>query len=311
MIRINEIILLFILTISMAACFPSKEVTIDNFHIYETPPNGIKIAENFFCDQSEMTNVGWREYMFWNKKIFGLNSTEYISTLPDTLVWIAVDSCLKPYAEYYLRHPIYMYHPVVGISQKQAEEYSKWRSDRVFEKILVEHATITYDSAQTKFSYFTIERYFNGELGNIDSDLKTNYYPEYRLPTQSERQVIMAYIDSVDKGYTEKCKTRSSNYCKEHHSTIRSDIIPCDKTAFVSDLTLTMGVYSNCSSKKGEPIYNLMGNVSEWTVDADISVGGGWKDSKERILTADTFHTPSPNAWTGFRNVFEWKRWEE
>jgi formylglycine-generating enzyme required for sulfatase activity len=203
------------------------------------------------------------EYMFWNKKVFGYYSPEYISTLLDTSVWIGGDSCLFPNTKYYLRHPAYRHYPVVGVSQKQAEEYSKWRSDRVFEYLLTKYEIITYDSAQTKENYFTIEKYFHGELKNVISD-----YPE-----------------------------------------MQSDIVPCVSGPFKGDPT--RNVSTNCCSKKGNPIYNLRGNVSEWLSEKDITAGGGWKDTRTQILTSDLFVTTEANAWTGFRNVCKWKKWEE
>jgi len=298
-----------VITVSLTACFSSKKVTVENFHLYQTPPSGVKISDNFYCDQTEISNIDWMEYMFWNKKVFGYYSREYISTLLDTSVWIGADSCFPPNTKHYLRHPAYRHYPVVGVSQKQAEEYSKWRSDRVFEYILTKYEIITYDTAQTKENYFTIEKYYHGELTNVISDKKVYYYPEYRLPTQSERKQILAYSDSLNNAYFEKCKSKYCLYCKENYPEMQSDIVPCVSGLFKGDPT--RNVTTNCCSKKGNPIYNLRGNVSEWLSEKDITAGGGWKDTRTQILTSDLFVTTEANAWTGFRNVCKWKKWEE
>ena len=126
---------------------------------YETPPNGILVKENFYCDQSEITNFNWMEYMYWTKRTFGYRSAEHLATLPDTNVWKEFDTCLVSYVDYYLPHPAYRDYPVVGVSQKQAIDFSNWRSDRVFEFLLIREEIIDYHTNQTAADYFTIEKY--------------------------------------------------------------------------------------------------------------------------------------------------------
>lgn len=287
------------------ACFSSRRVSIENFYVSSYPPNGVKVPNNLFCDRSEVTNFNWMEYMYWNKKVFGFNSQEHIATLPDTLVWLSVDSCLHQNVNSYLRHPAYRDYPVVGVSQEQAEEFSKWRSDRVLEYHLIMFKVIKYDTAQTKETYFTIEKYFNNELNNIISDKKATHFPEFRLPTLNERELILSYSDSLDKDYVKKCKSKYCKECKVDFPAIWIDISPCKDNSFRIEPTLS--VYSNCSAKRKKPFYHLRGNVSEWTAHPNITTGGGWKNSIP-LSTTDT--VTSSNAWTGFRNVCEWKKWQ-
>jgi hypothetical protein len=307
--RFKLTIVIFIFTLLFTACLTLRKITVDNFHIYETPPNGIKISADFFCDETEVDNTGWMEYVFWNKKIFGSQSMEYLSTFPDTLVWLKTDTCLFSYIGFYYGHPAYRNYPVVGISQKQAEEYSKWRSDRVFEYLLCKYKVIQFDTAQTRENHFTIERYFNGELKNLIPDKKVMYYPEYRLPSLNERLLILKYSDSIDNAYFNKCNSKYCLDCKKNFPKIWSDIVPCENGEFKTDPT--KNIINSFSSKKGKPIYNIRGNVSEWTSEKNIAVGGGWKDKRKRILISDTINLTEPNAWTGFRNVCRWKRWKE
>lgn len=307
--KINQIIGVSILAIMLIASSASKKESLDNLHLHEIPPNGVKVSENLFCDKTEVNNIGWKEYMYWTKSIFGSESPEFIGTIPDTLVWLKAGDCLEPNAELYFNHAAYNDYPVVGVSQKQAEQFSKWRSDRVFESTLIREKVIEYDKAQTPKNYFTIEKYFNGELENVISDKVVSFYPEFRLPTPEERIIILAYSDSLDKAYFDKCKSKYCSDCKENYPEIWSDIAPCDADSITAEPTRNVNV--NCSSKKGKPIFNLRGNVGEWLSEADIAAGGGWKDNREEILNSDTIRYSEPNAWTGFRNVCEWRKWEE
>lgn len=98
------------------------------------PPGTVRIAENLYYDEAEECNVHYREYLFWVERVFGKNSREYQIALPDTSGWLQM-ACLKDYATDYFRRVPYDFYPLVGISQQQALNYTKWRSDRVFERV--------------------------------------------------------------------------------------------------------------------------------------------------------------------------------
>ena len=272
------------------------------YYFTANPPGTIKIGNNFFYDQTEMSNLSWLEYMFWTSRVFGKSSSEFAASVPEGAVWITKavfnnKSCFMPYAQYYLRHPAYSNYPVVGVSEQQAIDYSKWRSDRVMEFILITNKKIVWDSAPNRGTYFSIERYFTGKYKNIKPDTNFLYYPDYRLPTINEWKMAVHYEDSINK-----------HVLKDSIGWFWSDIDPFKNDSFGVNAP-TIPVWAGCISKKKKPIYNLRGNVGEWTSEYEVSIGGGWIDKKEIILTQDTFHVKTENAWTGFRNVCEWKRW--
>lgn len=306
---IKPIIILSALMIIIWSCSAHQKLTDSNYHLVKTPPNGVKVADNLFCDITEIDNLSWGEFMYWTKRTFGGNSPEYLATLPDTSVWRESYPCLNLFAEYYIRHPAYSLFPVVGVTQQQAIDYSKWRSDRYFEVLLVRMNKIEWDSIPNRNTYFTIEKYFNGTFGKILSGEKVKYYPNFRLPTLTERQLILHYADSLDKAYFEKCNSKYCKDCKTNFPKFYSDITPCLKET--SNTEPTHRTDDNYSAKKGNPIFNLRGNVGEWSSEKNITLGGSWFDKRERILQTDTFFIDKQNAWTGFRNVCEWKQWKE
>ena len=280
------------------------------YHLKEIPPNCIKVADNFFCDQTEISNISWRAYQHWIRWVFGANSPEYEAASPDSLVWreILDYNYNSPYIQYYFSHVANHAYPVVGISQQQALEYSKWRSDRVFEMLLVKSKKMKWWETITKENYFTIEKYFNGEIDDRIIGEKVEYYPEYRLPTLEERQIILQYSDSIEKKYFQK---QTSRRLKSINNDENSDFLLIHNRATVKEScpVPTINVYYWRKGKN--QIYHLRGNVSEWTAESGIAVGGSWNDTRERILSDDIFpmNTES-NAWTGFRNVCQWKKWE-
>ncbi|MFH0867620.1 MAG: SUMF1/EgtB/PvdO family nonheme iron enzyme [Bacteroidota bacterium] len=316
---LKNFLFLFLL-LSFFSCIFSKKIDDTNYFIENIPPGTVKIGENLFYDETESRNLDWLEYLYWIRRVFGANSEEYLSAKPDTSVWVEKYPCLNlckekfihhndtiyynlSYTLMYLRHPQFRYYPVVGISQEQAKNYAKWRSDRVFEGVLIKYGKLKMNALQNKDNYFSVENYYNGKYNGCKPDSNFMYYPVYRLPTVREWQYAMHYADSVNKAYYKKHPRHKCNNCKTDWSDFQSDIIPCINDSFVNYPTVPV------LSFKGSPFYNLRGNVSEWTSEKNVCVGGGWADSKERILANDTFMPKTQNAWTGFRNVCEWKVW--
>ena len=70
----------------------------------------------------------------------------YKSALPDTLVWRSKLGDNKKYVDYYLRHPAYRNYPVVGVYWLQANDFCKWRTDRVNEYILIREGIFKFNT---------------------------------------------------------------------------------------------------------------------------------------------------------------------
>ena len=284
------------------ACKSIKLEKVYTHHLKQAPPAGVKIKNNFYCDYQEINNLDWMEYMYWVNRVYGKNSDEYLSVLPDTNVWSNEDQCIESLDTFYLRHPAYKNCPVVGISQKQAIEYSKWRSERVLEQILVSNGVIAADSSYK----FTMERFYNGSFELLDPTIDKSkvYYPEFRLPTFNERQIILQFTDSVQQAYYGNCNRKKCKTCISYLNTVRCGIDPC---VFYPEERLKEPSY-DCY--KDLIIHYLRGNANEWSAHEHIAFGGGWNTPKALALQQDTFHITKPDASTGFRNVCEWKKWE-
>lgn len=121
--------------------------------------------------------------------------------------------------------------------------------------------------------------------------------------------MILQYSDSIDNYYLKKCNTKYCKTCKSEYPWFFSDVIPCVNDTIIRDPT--SHIKSGCYGHEKKSIYNLRGNVNEITSETTISVGGGWADTRDRIIESDTFQIKTPNAWTGFRNVVEWKKWND
>lgn len=278
-------------------------------YLKKNPPGTIKIADNFYCDKYEVSNLGYREYCYWMNLVYGKDSLEIKSFWPDTTVW---NSCSWEYSSLYFRHPALNNNPVVGISQQQALDFSKWRSDRVFETILIRNKFITPNTNPTPENHFTIERYFGDSLSNYLTTEKAKYYPQYRLPTSEERTIILKYNDQFllkknKKNWTKESLMRCNqfNFCLNNKSF----------NEIFNDGATYPGVYL-CPNEKSM-LCHIRGNVREWLSEPKQVAGGSWNDPINVILEKDidTIKVNNSNFnysdnSTGFRNILEWKVWE-
>lgn len=96
----------------------------------QAPPNTIWLSSNLYIDKTEIANIHWLEYLHYLEKDSG--KVYYKNALPDTSVWLAYGDSLR--WKHYLRYPAYRYFPVVGVTQAQAINYCRWRSEVVSAK---------------------------------------------------------------------------------------------------------------------------------------------------------------------------------
>ena len=159
-------------------------------------------VSSFYMDETEISNLEYREYLFWLQRVYGETYPEVPRrALPDTLVWREELSYNEPLVETYFRHPAFMDYPVVGVNWNQAVEYCKWRTDRVNEAILIKKGILNVNPDQKDADNFVTEAYLVGQYeGSVRKnlpDVRTGgerrvrledgiVLPEYRLPTEAE-----------------------------------------------------------------------------------------------------------------------------
>lgn len=163
-------------------------------------------VSSFYMDETEISNLHYREYVYWVTKQFPDFPEVIKNSFPDTLVWREELAFNEPYVQYYFRHPSYQNYPVVGVSWLQATEFCKWRGDRVNEMILAQKKFIEPNIMGTGEDNFTSETYLSQQYTTGINKGKKDYspyaadpkmgrpvrmedgimLPDYRLPTEAE-----------------------------------------------------------------------------------------------------------------------------
>lgn len=260
-------------------------------------------VSSFYMDQTEVTNFHWLEYLYWVGRAYGETyPLVYRNALPDTLCWRSPLAYHEKNVEYYLRHPAYRDYPVVGVSWLQANDYCKWRSDRVNEYILIREGIINWNVDQRNDQTFNTEAYYVGQYEDAEmrgiADLNpTNkqgkklgtrivrmedgiMLPRYRLPTEAEWEyAALGLIGNLEPG-TENITDRrfypwNGHWVRQDNQEFTGRI----RANFVRGNGDYMGVAGNLNDAGDVTtpvesywpndfgLYHMAGNVSEWVLD--------------------------------------------
>jgi gliding motility-associated lipoprotein GldJ len=255
-------------------------------------------VSSFYMDETEISNLEYREYLFWLQRVYGETYPEVPRrALPDTLVWREELSYNEPLVETYFRHPAFMDYPVVGVNWNQAVEYCKWRTDRVNEAILIKKGILNVNPDQKDADNYVTEAYLVGQYeGSVRKNLPDVrsggerrvrledgiVLPEYRLPTEAEWEfaalsLIGTQAASKDElitdrriytwdGNTTRYQKRNKYQGKMLANFRRSSGDYGGMSGALNDKAFTPSpVRSNWPNDNG--LYNMAGNVNEWTAD--------------------------------------------
>ena len=216
---------------------------------------------SFYMDETEVANIHWLEYLYYVQ----LDSSRefYESALPDTTVWARELAFNDPYVEHYLRYPGFRYHPVVGVTWVQANDYCKWRTAVVNQKLAEENG---------------LENVPETSGGRIP--LETGVVlPDYRLPTEAEWEYAAQAL--IGTQWLDENQTHKRLYPWDGHA-LRN---PYGKEMgyFLANFKRGRGDYAGIAGKLNDGamitayiyefppndfgLYNMAGNVNEWVQD--------------------------------------------
>lgn len=313
--------------------FTMGAVEEDVRYDYDNIARSVTVS-SFYMDETEVSNIDYREYLYWLERVFEEEYPEVIlDALPDTAVWREELSYNEPYVQSYFRHPSYDNYPVVGVNWLQANEYCKWRTDRVNEMILIEKGILNPNPDQQGKDNFNTDAYLVGQYqGDVRKNLKdlnpknsggerpVRYedgilLPEYRLPTEAEWEyAALALVGN--QAYAEDERISDRRLYPWNGNTLRNPQRGRYQGQMLANFKRGRGDYMGMAGKLNDNasitapvrsfmpndygLYNMAGNVSEWTADV------------YRKMTSESLVETDDHSLNPFRgNVYKEKKLDE
>lgn len=257
-------------------CAPNRLSAFDIRNILSTQNDSVELKE-FYISETEVSNFDYLWFLYYVKRT---QDEKYSSLLPDTLVWEKKIQYCSPYTSYYFRHPAYRHYPVVGLTYEQANSFCLWLTNMYNSSPSRSHNKVI-------FRLPTVTEWVYAASGK--NTITPFPWKGNKLISKGQKKANFLLIEQTSiQGTSEKNEQFTS--VSIHYNS--------------KELIQTAPVKS--FQKNAFGLYNMAGNVAEYTDQKGICMGGSWATTGFHLHNyIYTNPTEKVSSSIGFRFVME------
>jgi len=150
--------------------------------------NCSKLNDSTYIEKTPITNLQYNNFLNWTRRIFGVESKEYRSIIPN----LSVTKHKKKYIKY--RHyKKYSNHPILGLNKSQVLKFGDFKFNRLVEYLLAEKGFLVREGGSPYIcDNFSVIELFGEKpkINDLEGDFTIYSSPIIRLPTKKEYQLL-------------------------------------------------------------------------------------------------------------------------
>jgi len=255
------------------------------YKYYSEIPGVVWIEKTMFCDETEVANVYWQEFLFSQNKLEKINLGKSKNLID---------------LGYFIKPQFYFF-PVVEVSYEDILDFCKWRTEVVTRNYNKRHGNDKNSENYTVFEYqlpteaewikcatFAIDtlkypHILIDSLLTMKVNLKNLEFLQ-SLGSNANKQILDNFNKIIKKDYVFNCKRINNDFM---------------------NFKVPFAIWSYPSNQYG--LYNILGNVSEMVLEKGISKGGSFKDLYKNCTPNRKFNYTKPEIHLGFRCICKLK----
>lgn len=272
--------------------------------------NLILINNDFLIEKTEVTN---KDYYTFIKSIYSIYGKDSIlNLLPNSIDDFIYDTILEMNISRKIVLPRFESLPVVSITYENANSYCKWKTNYQEYLILIKEGGLKLskiegeDIQNSGFpslnSYKSYYLFKNEDIAEKNINLnccnefrkvriEEGSFPNYKLP--SKEQWLTSLITDLDTSTYPIGKLKPLHFWQK----IDSSKIVCKDKKYIGPISVHL-TYGNHLEING-----LIDNVSEYTTEKGIAMGGNFSNKLPQFTSAIPFKYSKPQKNIGFRCI--------
>lgn len=234
---------------------------------YNCAGNTLSMNYRLCMDISEVSGLMYKTFLEDLKLKHGADSEMYSSNLPDFEKWKALFPGItqKELSVRYFDTDDFALIPIMAISHEQAVSFCDWRTEQ-----------------------------FKKELSKMSAADRAQFPKDFRFRLPTAKEWARIRFMKQEKGMIKTIQKITASTTKAYK---------VKKNALINDNPKLSHVYNQLDDKLA--MYNLFNNVAEMTAEKGVAMGGSWQAGNEASKFDKEFSYGSPEAWLGFRCIFE------